>query len=608
MMETIEDITINTAHLNVGVWDKVNRNILAKSIAELMREDVVHPEIIRTESNGRTWFRIITDIPDITYSYAASPRYLNYWYVEKHSILKNEKGGADQIVNVSDFFIENQKAFKMDSFTLTHYIEELQHTLFADAYIHYKGRRNVSDLMDLDFQTIEHNVTDGHPWVIVNKGRLGFGLDDYMRYSPEADQEFQLFWIGVHRSRSFMKVLSNETQDNFLKKELGARLFREWKETLYSASVDPDDYILVPVHPWQWKNKLALQFSTDIAKKYIIPLGFGGDYYSPQQSIRTLFNKTEPQKHYVKTALSILNTSHIRGLSPKQLSVAPQLTEWLKGMLLNDAYLQNTGITLLGEVASVSYRHSKYERIEDAPYQYHQFLGAMWRESPVNYTEEGEKPITMASLLYVDEHGDSFIQELINRSGLTVDKWLRQYLRVYLKPILQIFYGHSINVDPHGQNTIVVLKDFIPVRIMLQDFVGDILLNEEAQQKLPKEFSENMFVSRSNPENAPLSILIAIFDAFFRYLSNILIVHSDYSEDAFWTLVYRTVLEYQSEHPELKEKFKKYNIFIPEFKRLVFNSRRLYGGYGETSDFPHMNKKGYLPNPLIHVWEQVKEN
>lgn len=344
-----------------------------------------------------------------------------------------------------------------------------------------------------------------------------------------------------------------------------------------------------------------MQFAHDIAAKFLIPLGLSDDLYSPQQSIRTFFNQSQPHRHYVKTSMSILNTSHIRGLCAKQLSIAPKLTGWIKDLLKKDAHLQKMGVILLGEVVSVSYTHPSYSKIVNPPYQYNEYLGAMWRESPVNFLKPGENLMTMAALLYVDDQGKSLVEELIEKSGLSIEEWLRAYMTAYLKPVLQIYYQHSLCIDPHGQNVILILKDYVPTRIALQDFVGDILINEEGKKKLPQEFIDNMFNASPNPENAPLVILIAVFDAFFRYLSDVLITTADYSEVSFWNCVYDIITEYQEEHPELQDMFEKYDLLIPEFKRLIFNSRRLFNGYEETSGFPHMKKSGFIPNPLYQL-------
>lgn len=599
-MTNSENIFKDAQHLNTDIWNKANRNLLAKSIAELMREDLAKPQITAKEEDGLTHFKLDTDNENIYYTFSGYPRFINYWHIVKESIRKNEDGQESSTIDVPNFFIELQNTFGINSFTLAHYVEELLHTLYADAFIHSKNRLTAAELADSDFQTIEHSL-DGHPWVIVNKGRIGFDSQDYEDFTPESGQNTRLVWIAAHKSRATFRLLDGMDQQSFFEDELGKEKINSFRKVLAQAKINPEDYIFIPVHSWQWQNKLVMQFAHDIAAKYLIPLGLSDDLYSPQQSIRTFFNQSQPHRHYIKTSMSILNTSHIRGLCAKQLSIAPRLTGWIKDILKQDLHLQKMDVVLLGEVVSVSYTHPSYSKITDTPYQYNEYLGAMWRESPINFLKSGENLMTMASLLYVDDQGKSLIQELIEKSGLSTEQWLKAYFTAYLKPVLQIYYQHSLCIDPHGQNVILILKDYVPTRIALQDFVGDILINEEGKKKLPKEFIENMFNASPNPENAPLVILIAVFDAFFRYLSDVLITTADFPEVSFWNGVYEIITEYQEEHPELKDMFEKYDLLIPEFKRLIFNSRRLFNGYEETSGFPHMKKSGFIPNPLYQL-------
>ena len=66
-MITPKDIFKDTQHLDAGIWNKVNRNLLAKSIAELMREDVIKPVIVSQQKKGHTLFRLETDNENIYY-------------------------------------------------------------------------------------------------------------------------------------------------------------------------------------------------------------------------------------------------------------------------------------------------------------------------------------------------------------------------------------------------------------------------------------------------------------------------------------------------------------------------------------------------------------
>lgn len=607
---TTTNLLESVTPLHLTIWEKVNKDLFAKTLTELMHEQVALPQITSEEQDGLIHFRLNTDHENVYYTFSAYPRLLDYWHILKPSILKHVNGVAKPATDVPAFFTEVQQTFGLNSFTLAHYIEEILHTLYADAFIQSKGRMAVGTLAEADYQTIEHQM-EGHPWIIVNKGRLDFNQEDYLNYAPEANQDIRLMWIAVHRSRAAFKAVQEIDEKAFFEAELGKEKINTFNNYLSGKGLVPSDYLFMPVHEWQWNNKLLILFAADIAGQLLVPLAFGDDLYSPQQSIRTFFNLSHPDKHYVKTAISILNTGTVRGLPPKQLAIAPRLTAWLKGILLTDAYLQELGLVLLGEVATIGYLHPNYTGIIDPPFQYNEYLGVLWRESPGKFLKPGEKLMTMASLLYVDDAGKSFVQELIERSGLSAEEWLMTYLNAYLKPLLHIYYQHAVCVNPHGENVILIMENYVPVRIVLKDFAGDILLNEEAQAKLPKDFSENMILS-SNPENVPLVILIGVFEAYFRYLGDIFHTTVGYREKSFWKCVYEVIQTYQDAHPELNAKFERYNLFVPHFKRLNINSQRLFNGYKETTGFARSFKSGKLSNPLTLFrtaeTEALKEN
>lgn len=593
-----------TEPLDTAIWQKVNKRLLAKSIAELMHEQVAQPAIISEEEDGCTHFLLSTNQAELYYTFSGYKRQLDYWHIVANSIQRHENNRTDAATDTPLFFVDMQETFGIKPFTMAHYVEELLHTLYADAFIHAKGRFTAAQLAQADYQAVERQM-DGHPWVIVNKSRLGFNYEDYVQYAPEAGNSIQLCWIAAHKSRAAFRSLDHIKEQSFFEQELGPQTIASFKQLLTGHGVNAADYTFIPVHPWQWNNKLLMQYATDIANKLLIPLGTGGDYYSPQQSIRTFYNLSQPGRHYVKTAISILSTGNIRGLSPKQMAIAPRVTRWVMDMLQQDAYLQSLGLVLLGEVATVSYVHPYYHAIVDPPYQYKEFLGVLWRESANPYLQPGERIITMASLLYVDNAGNSFIGELAKRSGLSMETWLHTYFGTYLKPLLQIYYQHSLCVTPHGENIILVLKDDVPVRIIIKDFVDDIVLTEEAKEKLPKELAEGMIAS-SNKDNIPLFILLGVFDAFFRYLANVLHTYAGYHENAFWQQVYQVILEYQAAHPALVHKFEKYNLFVPEFKRFYINSVRLLGNaYEEKTSFAIPRKGGTLQNPLATIKQKA---
>lgn len=581
-------------------WHQANRNLMAKTIAELMHEELLKPIFSFEDEAGYSVFTIETGFENIAYSFRGQERMMDYWHIDKDSITKTENGEKTSLIDVADFFREMHPVFDLDPNTLAKYTEELLHTLYCDALILSKGIISSKDLAMADYQTVEHNMT-GHPWVIVNKSRLGFSPRDFKTFAPEAEENLNVIWLASHRSRSTFQSLEYIEREAFYRSEIGDDLYDSFTQKLSDEGKIADDYLFIPVHPWQWEHKIQVHFAGDIATGLLINLGEGKDVYSPQQSIRTLFNVDHPEKRYLKTAVSILSTGNIRGLSPKQMKIAPSITEWVKSLIKDDAYLENKGTIFLGEEASITYLHPQYSSIEQVPYQYNEFLGALWRESAENYLKEDEQMVTMASLLYVDDHGIPLVQAFAEKSGMSIKEWLKSYLDAYLTPLLHIYYTHSLCVTPHGENIMVVLKNGVPQRIVIKDFVDDIVLTKEAREKLPAHLADGLIQS-SNKENIPLFILLGVFDAFFRYLSNILHTYSNFKEQTFWSLVHDCVENYKTENTHLQERYEKYDLYVPTFKRFYINSLRLKNnGYSENKAFAIPRKDGALPNPLYEI-------
>src|SRR5690606_12135675 len=262
-------------------------------------------------------------------------------------------------------------------------------------------------------QAIEMAMTEGHPCFVANNGRIGFDAMDCRAYAPEAGAPVKLVWLAAHHSHTIFACNRELTYEKLLEQELAAADRERFERLLRDQALDPRDYRLIPVHPWQWFNKLATTFAPDIATRNLICLGYGSDRYRAQQSIRTFFNTDRPQRHYVKTALSILNMGFMRGLSPYYMSTTPAINDFIQDLVEQDPYLAQTGFSILREVAGVGYTSACFEEATDRNSPYRKMLSALWRESPLPRLREGQRPMTMAALLHVDREGRPLLPELI---------------------------------------------------------------------------------------------------------------------------------------------------------------------------------------------------
>ncbi|GAB2742857.1 IucA/IucC family protein [Streptomyces bullii] len=553
------------AHLSPERWEQANRLLVRKALAEFAHERLITPE-----RDGEEYV-VRSDDGLTSYRFTAVRRALDHWQVDAGSITRNRDGAALPLAAL-DFFIELRTSLGLSDEILPVYLEEISSTLSGTCYKLAKPEVSSAELARGDFQAVETGMTEGHPCFVANNGRLGFGIHEYLSYAPETASPVRLVWLAAHRSRAAFTAGVGIEYESFLRQELGEETVERFHRELTGQGLDPADYLLIPVHPWQWWNKLTVTFAAEVARRHLVCLGEGDDEYLAQQSIRTFFNRSHPEKHYVKTALSVLNMGFMRGLSAAYMEATPAINDWLAQLIEGDPVLKSTGLSIIRERAAVGYRHLEYEQATDRYSPYRKMLAALWRESPVPTLREGEQLATMAALVHVDHEGASFAGALIERSGLTPTEWLRHYLRAYYTPLLHSFYAYDLVFMPHGENVILVLEDGIVRRAIYKDIAEEIAVMDP-DAALPPEVAR---IRVEVPEDKKLlSIFTDVFDCFFRFLAANLATEGILEEDGFWRAVAEVTREYQESVPELADKFKQYDLFAPEFALSCLNRLQL---------------------------------
>ncbi|MFF7752654.1 IucA/IucC family protein [Streptomyces sp. NPDC007971] len=555
----------SVAHLSPERWETANRLLVRKALAEFAHERLITPE---RDGDG---YVVRSDDGLTSYRFAATLRGLDHWQIDAGSVTRH-RGDDELPLAAMDFFIELRQALGLSDEILPVYLEEISSTLSGTCYKLTKPRIPVAELARSGFQAIETGMTEGHPCFVANNGRLGFGVHEYLSYAPETASPIRLVWLAAHRSRAAFTAGAGIEYEEFFRQELGSATVERFRRTLTDQGLDPADYLFIPVHPWQWWNKLSVTFAAEVARRYLVCLGEGDDEYLAQQSIRTFFNASAPQRHYVKTALSVLNMGFMRGLSAAYMEATPAINDWLAQLIENDSVLKSTGLTIIRERAAVGYRHLEYEQATDRHSPYRKMLAALWRQSPVPSLREGESLATMASLLHTDHTDASFAGALIEQSGLAPAAWLRQYLRAYFTPLLHSFYAYDLVFMPHGENVILVLKDGVVQRAVYKDIAEEIVVMDP-DAVLPPEVRR---IAVDVPEDQKLlSVFTDVFDCFFRFLAANLAAEGILEEDGFWRTVAEVTREYQEATPELADRFRQYDMFAPEFALSCLNRLQL---------------------------------
>lgn len=594
-MSTIQ--TLNAA-LNPKIWEAVSLKLLTKMLSEFMYEEIIQPDVIDDKGDVITYQ---LNLPNgLGYRFTATLRVFDSYRVDPNSIYRGDHDTWVLATNPFQFVLDIHETVGMTGETTAHLLKELTNTLIADAHIQHRKQSNTVDLLNLSYAELEGEM-EGHPWITFNKGRIGFGYDDYLAHAPESKQSIQMTWLAIARTQSAYNGVQDLDYDRLISEELSPEIIAQFNGLLTDRGLEPNQYYFMPVHHWQWHNIVVPIFGEAVALQHIIYLGQSEDLYLPQQSIRTFVNTSHHHKRHVKLPLSILNTLVYRGLPNERTQVAPKVTEYIKAIHANDPFLsEECRMILPGEVASLNYNHTYYQQLPSAPYQYKEMLGCLWRESVLTYTDPDEKAVTLASLVHLDADGYPFILKLVDASGLTLEIWLEQLFNTILPPLLHYLYQYGTVFSPHGENTILVLKDNAPSRLAMKDFVDDVNISDQPLPELANLSPELRKVLLTEPPEGLCQFIFAgLFICHHRYLSDILAQHMCYSEVKFWRQVRQAILNYQAKFPQLQERFELFNLLAPQLTKLCLNRNRLITyGYEDDSDRPHAAAYGKVNNAL----------
>ncbi|MEE1756649.1 IucA/IucC family protein [Streptomyces sp. SP18CS02] len=581
-------------------WREANRRLLAKTLSEFAFEELIKPVPLEGDR-----YRVDLD-SGVSYVFSASQGALGSWRADKDSVTRGAAGLLGNEIetpawDAQQFLVDCAGTIGTDAPTLGMYLTEVSATLAVDAARIEHGGENAAELRELGHAELECRMT-GHPTLVANKGRIGFSATDVRAYAPESQELVRLQWIAVHRGLAEFRGTPDLSERAVLAHELSEETIAAFRSRIERTGGDPDAYVWMPVHPWQWDHAVQVLFAGEVAQRRVIPLGESADAYLPQQSVRTMTNMSERERFDVKLPLKIVNTLIWRGIPPHCTQGAPVATQWLTGLLDKDPVLRDELRTVfLGEIASVTVRHPYLDRVPEMPYQHLETLGCIWRESVSSRQDEGERVRTFASLLYVDEQGTSFAAELARASGLPAEEWLTRLFETVLHPVLHVMYTYGITFNPHGQNTLIGYDgDDVPRRLFLKDFVDDVSVSHTpVPERGPEPDGYDHVLPRKNPVVIRQHVVDQLLLGHFRYLAPLVAEQLGVPEERFWRLVRGAVDAYHGRFPEKADRFAEFDMLADEFPRYPFNTDRLViTRYVDRALRHALRPNGTVANPL----------
>ncbi|HBE5446293.1 TPA: aerobactin synthase IucC [Escherichia coli] len=548
--------------MNHKDWDLVNRRLVAKMLSELEYEQVFH-----AESQGDD--RYCINLPGAQWRFIAERGIWGWLWIDAQTLRC-----ADEPVLAQTLLMQLKQVLSMSDATVAEHMQDLYATLLGDLQL-LKARRGLSasDLINLNADRLQC-LLNGHPKFVFNKGRRGWGKEALERYAPEYANTFRLHWLAVKREHMIWRCDNEMDIHQLLTAAMDPQEFARFSQVWQENGLD-HNWLPLPVHPWQWQQKIATDFIADFAEGRMVSLGEFGDQWLAQQSLRTLTNASRRGGLDIKLPLTIYNTSCYRGIPGRYIAAGPLASRWLQQVFATDATLVQSGAVILGEPAAGYVSHEGYAALARAPYRYQEMLGVIWRENPCRLLKPDESPVLMATLMECDENNQPLAGAYIDRSGLDAETWLTQLFRVVVVPLYHLLCRYGVALIAHGQNITLAMKEGVPQRVLLKDFQGDMRLVKEEfpeMDSLPQEVRD--VTSRLSADYLIHDLQTGHFVTVLRFISP-LMVRLGVPERRFYQLLAAVLSDYMKKHPQMSERFALFSLFRPQIIRVVLNPVKL---------------------------------
>ena len=593
--------------VNQKQWRLAGQRLIEMAIAEFLYEEII--QVTHLKDN-----RYQLTLDDQTYTFKAQNYLLGHWQIEEGSVRELSVVEDLPAWNLHTFIRAFSNQTEVKPFTKAYLIKEMNNTWLAEAHLFDESRLSSEAALTASHHEIE-GMLRGHPWLIMSKGRMGFGYDDYLSAAPELSPTVKVLWLAVHRDLAEFRSTEEWQAGRLYQHELSAEELANFEQKLHERGCSCRDYFLIPVHAWQWHQWLVPTYANEIVDQRIIELGVGQDDYVPMQSIRTLCNISQPERHYVKLPVSIFNTAVYRGLPSKRNLAAPAVTAWLKQIQSQDPDLKQSGVAFLGEVATLTIHQPCFDQIEGAPYQFKELFGCLWRESVDPVIGTGEQALSQAALLHRDINGQSILAVLIQASGLSPLQWLKRFAEVSVTPLLICLYKYGLAFSPHGENTMLIHANGVPQKMVLKDFIDDVNLVDEDFPELASLPIEGQILLRHPAYELSHFIFTGLFMVHYRYICNVFLQdYPEHSEVEFWQTISLVIDAFHQAHPELAERIEKFAMFRAEFEKICLNRVRLFTtSYNDEAERPVPVFLDPIANPVspetLKRWsEQVSKS
>jgi siderophore synthetase component len=337
----------------------------------------------------------------------------------------------------------------------------------------------------------EQLCVEGHNLHPGAKTKIGMEPDAVYRYAPEFGGITDIRFVAIrcdHAEFSAVEAVQHPNDLLFAQyPELETAVRREWER----RGLDLAQYVLTPVHPWQYDEAIPKIYRDEIAAGIVVPVESFSVPCGATSSFRTVVPLGRgPKVLALKVAVNSQMTSTVRSISANTTQNAARFTRMIRDIMSREPKLHQTFVPV-SEVAGYCFK-VREERDPELRTLKSRNLSAVLRENVESFTSEDELAIVGSALYAVSPiSGKRILAELVEAYAATTGApslqtaahhFVRDYAEIALPGFLTLMVRYGVGLEGHLQNSVPVFRGGRPVRMLFRDWGGARLYSKRLDQ------------------------------------------------------------------------------------------------------------------------------
>lgn len=258
--------------------------------------------------------------------------------------------------------------------------------------------------------------SEGHPLHPCRRTRLGFSTADVLAYTQEGGAVVGLQLAAIRREL----VMETPHEDGSVGELLAAAYPEPAARAVHALrahGADPAGYALVPVHPWQARERIPALYAPELAAGDLILLPGAVIPCLPTASVRSLTTVDRGRggrRYVVKVSLDVQLTGRHRTVTPATTRNSPRIAGTIHRLLAAEPRLRDR-VIYVPELAGTAFAPPGDHRLDPARLR---GLSALVRPDPADCLRPGETAVSGCALLAHSPLTDgTLLTELVNRAA-----------------------------------------------------------------------------------------------------------------------------------------------------------------------------------------------